>query len=252
MKLQDDDASALADDGVGSHGGVTPGLADRIVVWWFSDTDAYTWESCDSYGADSLGPLHLETRQFIEDQLEVFYGEFSEYFNLAEFPDVQEQLRPSEETVFLNAAGAPIDADFTSIENYDCFSGLCGVIRHRLDQPSLEQIKLAVELFNWTIDFGLSLCDTNARAIIRVGSAEEVAPFLLERILDRLANDAKQRAASQTPPSVVERRFLPLAPLLEFLGETIESANWVQNQLALRVFFWILEMYRAELEEESG
>jgi len=82
--------------------------------------------------------------------------------------------------MFLKAAGAATeDADFSSIENYDCFSGLCAVIRHRLDQRSLEQIKLAAELFNWTIDFGLDSCDTNAHAVLRVGSVEDVAPFLL-------------------------------------------------------------------------
>jgi hypothetical protein len=190
---------------------MTPGLADRILVWSYSDTTAYTLESCDWCSTDSFGPL-LSASQFIRDQLDLFYSEFSGWFNLAEFPDVMEQLQPSEVAVFLKAAGAPDDTDFSSIENYDCFSGLCAVIRHRLDQRSLEQIKLAAELFNWTIDCGLSCYETNARCVIRIGSAEEVAPFLLGRILNRLSDDAKR--ADPALPSTFDQRFLPLAPAL--------------------------------------
>jgi hypothetical protein len=36
------------------------------------------------------------------------------------------------------------------------------------------------------------------------------------------------------------------------LKETIESGDWVQNELALRLFFWIAEMYRVEVENEGG
>jgi len=37
------------------------------------------------------------------------------------------------------------------------------------------------------------------------------------------------------------------------LKETIESPGWVQNRLALRLFFfWIAEIYRVELENEAG
>ncbi len=231
----------------------TPKLENRILVCWFSDTDACTLEDCDWRSADSIEYICLSASQFIKDQLGLFYGLFSDWFNLAEFPDVEWQLEPSEAAVFLKAAGAPDNADFRSIENYDCFSGLSAVIRHRLDQRSLEQIKLAAELFNWTIECGLFLADTTSQAVIRVGSVEEVAPFLLERILNRLSSTAKQRnPAYQVPPSDLERRFLPLAPVLEMLKETVESADWVQNQLALRIFFWIADMYKVEVENETG
>jgi hypothetical protein len=162
------------------------GLADRIFVWSYSNTDNYTLESSDWCNADSVGYVLFSAGQFIKDQLDLFYSEFADWLNLAEFFDVEEQLQPSEVAVFLKAAGAPGSVDFRSIENYDCFSGLRAVIRHRLDQGSLDQIKLAAELFNRTIDFGLDCCNTNACAVIRVGSAEKVAPFLLERILNRL------------------------------------------------------------------
>jgi hypothetical protein len=185
--------------------------------------------------------------------LSLFYGEFWEWFNLAEFPGVLEQLEPSEVAVFLKAAGAPDDADFTSSENYDCFSGLRAVIRHRLDQRSIEQIKLAAELFNWTIECGMDLCDTKACAVIRVGSAEEVAPFLLGRILNRLPGDAKVgNSAYQYEPTTFEQRFLPLAPVLTMLKEAVESADWIQNQLALRLFFWIADIYKVEVDNEAG
>ncbi len=232
---------------------MAPELADRILVWSLSDTDAYTLENCGWYGADSFGPLHFSVAQFIQGQLGLFYGLFSECFNLSEFPDVECQLEPSETAAFLKAAGAPDGADFSSIENYDCFSGLCAVIRHRLEQRSLEQIKLAAELFNWTIECGLFLADTKAQAVLRVGSVGEVAPFLLERILNRLPSNAKQRnPAYQVPPSDFEQRFLPLAPVLGMLKETVESADWGQNQLAIRIFFWIADMYKVEVANEAG
>jgi len=185
--------------------------------------------------------------------LGLFYGLFSDWFNLAEFPDVECQLEPSEAAAFFKAAGAPEDTDFSTIGNYDCFSGLCAVIRHRLDQRSLDQIKLAAELFNWTIDCGLFLADTRSKAVLRVGPVEEVAPFLLERILHRLPSIDKHRnPAYLPPPSRVEQRFLPLAPVLTMLQDTVESADWVQNHFALEIFFWIVEMYKAEVENEAG
>jgi len=228
---------------------VPPELTDRILVWSLSDTDAYTLESCDWCSADSIGNVYFLTSQFIERQLELFYGLFSERFKLAEFPDVGEQMESFEVTVFLKAAGAPSDADFSSIENYDCFSGLRAVIHHRLEQRSLEQIKLAAELFNWTIECGLYLADTNSQAVIRVGFVAEVAPFLLERILNRLLGNAKRGdPANQLPSSDFERRFLPFVPVLETLNATVKSADWVQNQLALRIFFWIADMYNVDVE----
>ena len=41
-------------------------------------------------------------------------------------------------------------------------------------------------------------------------------------------------------------------PVLTILKETVESTDWVQNQLALRIFFWIAEMYKVEVEKECG
>jgi len=232
---------------------MAPEPPDRILVWSYSNTDGYTLEYCDWYTPDSIWHLHFSVSQFINDQLDEFYADFSEWFNMAEFPDVEEQLLPSEPTVFLQGAGAPADADFDSIENYDCFSGLRAVIRHRLDQRSLEQIKEAAELFNWTIDFGLFCCDTKARAILRVGSIGEVAPDLLSRIVGRLPDQAVQRnPALEFPPSRFEQQFLPLAPLLTMLKEAVETPDWDQNQLAVRIFVWVANMYKAVVEDEAG
>lgn len=237
---------------------MAPGLADRILVWSYSETVAYTVESCDWYSADALSHLHFSVSQFITDQLDDFYAEFSEWFNLAEYPDVEGQLLPSEKTVFLQAARAPDDwapdpDNADSMDDYDSFSGLRAVIRHRLKQNSLEQIKLAADLFNWTIEFGLFCCDTNAHAVLRVGSVEEVAPFLLERILNRLPDEARQRDPGyRAPPSGFEQRFLPFAPMLTMLRETIGAAAWVQNELAVNLFFWIAGMYKVEVDNEVG
>ena len=40
--------------------------------------------------------------------------------------------------------------------------------------------------------------------------------------------------------------------MLTMLKETIESVHWVQNQLALRILFWIADMYKVEVENEAG
>ena len=232
---------------------MAPELSDRILVWSFSKTDADTFESCDWFCADSIGHVYFLASQFIKNELASFYAEFSEWFNIAEYPDVLEQLEPSEVVAFRKAAGAPEDTDFSTIGIYDCFSGLCAVIRQRLQEQSLEQIKLAAELFNWTIECGLFLADTKAQAVLRVGSVGEVAPFVLDRILNRLSSNAKHRnPAYQVPPSDFEQRFLPLAPMLEMFKETVESAHWVQNQLARRVFSWIAVMYKAEVDNAAG
>lgn len=76
---------------------------------------------------------------------------------------------------------------------------------------------------------------------------------MLDRILHRLPTIDKQRnPAYLHPPSGVEKRFLPLARLLTMLQDTVESADWVQNQLALRIFFWIADMYKVEVDNEAG
>jgi hypothetical protein len=228
--------------------------ADRILVWLYSNTDAYTLERYDSCTPDSFwNPHFFWPSQFIGDELDEFYSDFSEWFNFGEFPDVEEQLLPSETAVFVKRAGAPPDADFSSIKNHDCFAGLCAVIRHRLQQRSLEQVKLAAELFNWTIEFGLFTCDTNACAVVRVGSVDEVAPFLLKRILNRLPNEPQRgRPPYSARLSAFEKRFLPFGPLLTMLDEIMESENWTQNQLAVRIFFWIADMYKGEIDREMG
>jgi hypothetical protein len=162
-------------------------LADRTLVWSYRDINGYTLESCKWYNSDQFRDLHFAAGKFIRDQLSQFYAEFSEWFNLADFPDVVEQMEASEVPVFIRVAG--FAGDGSTIEYCDSFSGLRAVIRCRIDQFSLEQIKMAAALFNWTIDFGLDLCDAHASAEIQIGSVEEVAPNMLKRILDRLPDD---------------------------------------------------------------
>jgi len=64
----------------------------------------------------------------------------------------------------------------------------------------------------------------------------DVAPDLLDRILGRLPDEAEQRNPTyQFRPSRLEQRFLPLAPVLTMLKETVETPDWDQNQLAVRI-----------------
>ena len=113
--------------------------------------------------------------------------------------------------------------------------------------------KQAAELFNWTIECGLFLADTKSQAVLRIGNAAEVAPFLIERILNRLSGiPERPNRPYQFPLGDFEQRFLPLAPMLEILSETVNPAEWALNRLALRIFFWLAEMYQSEVEKEVG
>ena len=57
---------------------MAPRLTDRIFVWSFGDTDAYTVENCDWCSTDSIGHVYFLASQFIKDRFAIFYGEFSE------------------------------------------------------------------------------------------------------------------------------------------------------------------------------
>ena len=43
--------------------------------------------------------------------------------------------------------------------------------------------------------------------------------------------------------------FRKVRSVLTILKETVES-SWVENQLALRIFFWIAEMYKVQVQNE--
>ena len=49
----------------------------------------------------------------------------------------------------------------------------------------------------------------------------------------------------------VEQRFSSMVPLLTMLKECFESGDWAGNELAIKLFFWIAEMYQAEVTEEN-
>jgi hypothetical protein len=224
-------------------------LADRTLAWSYihNAETPYTVERFDSYALDQSAHFYYEMSKFIRDGLDELYAEYSEEFNLADYPDVEGFLSPTETNVFLKGAGAADIADVRSINNHDRLPGLFAVIRHRLDQRSLEQIKSAADLFNWTIACGLAGCDSNSCAVVRVGSVEEIAPLLLDWILYRIENDPEGMGADSTPRlSAMAQRFLPFVPLLTMIKETVMSENWVQNQLAIRIFFWIANMYDIE------
>jgi hypothetical protein len=229
------------------------GPLSRILVWAYCHTDAYHFESLDWYPPESFAILRSSVAQIVNDHLSELYADLSEWFNLADFPDVLDQFIPSETPLFLSAAGAPIDTDVSSVEDYDCFSGLCAVIRHRIKQESLEQVKSAAELFNWTIDFGLLTSETGASSVIKVGSVEEVAPSLLDRLLQRLTAPPRCRPESfEESLSQPERRLLVLRPMLIMLAETVQSEHWAENQLAVRILSWVAETYKVLLESEYG
>lgn len=231
---------------------MVPELADRILLWYLSNSDAYTLEGCDWFSRDSLASLRTSISEFIRTQFDVFYAAYSENFNLAEYPDVLAQLQPSEIPIFRAAAGVPDDCDAGSVADFDSFEGMRNVIFHRLEYSSLEGMQLAADLFNWTIDSGLFLSETHAQGVIRVGPICQVGPFVLDRILSRLPCRAKPSDGNLSAlQSDFERRFFPLVPVLTMLNETVDSGDWTQSELALRISCWIVDSYKLALESEA-
>jgi hypothetical protein len=227
-------------------------LNDLILVWSLSATDAYTLERCDWYSVDSF-QLHCSVAQFIRDQLDLVYSQFSEWLNLAEFPDAVEQLRKDEIGLFLKAAGAPDGSDRCGIEHYDCFAGLRAVILDRLEKGTPEQMKMAAELFNWTIECGLFPSETNARAEIRLGATAEVAPFIVQRILERTyAASRLECYAPEVLRTPFMQRFLPLVPMLMILKEGLEADEGIEKCISLRILRWVIDMYKVEIEKEEA
>jgi hypothetical protein len=227
-------------------GFMAPRLADDFVVWAYSKTSVCTHEICEWYDSLSFEDLHISVAEFIEHEIRERYQDFSEWFNLAEYPDVLELFEPSEKMVFLRAAAAPDDADRCNLENYDCFSVLLAVIRHRLAQATIDQLKQAAQLFNWTVESGLFLCDADAGATVCVGNPIEVAPFLLDRIVHRLS----ETVPSWHESTEFEQKLMPFSPVLPMLKEALKSRADGDRVLALNLFFWIGKLYQSVVEND--
>lgn len=114
---------------------MTPEWEDRILVWWHYETGINSEEHYEWVTPALFAHLHFTVAEWINYVLDEFYSGFSEWFNLAEYPDVLEQLEEAEVAVFLKAAGAPDDTGFGSIVS---FRQACG-IRPRLGFPLLQQ-----------------------------------------------------------------------------------------------------------------
>jgi hypothetical protein len=227
---------------------MTPDITDFTFVWSFAETSAHKMESLDWFGAESDSRLLFDVREFINSQLDEFYAEFSESFNLANYPDVEDQFSPEEVPVFRRTVGMPLDAEYGEYKNYNCFAGLCAVIRERLKDEAVDNIRGAAELFNWTIDVGMSSCPENAGAFIEVGSVADVAPLVIERILNRLAHDAKRQRGVGATPSAFAKTFGPIEDVLKILEKAMKGSDWTSQEVALELFYWIAGKYRSATE----
>ncbi len=226
---------------------MTSPRADDIVVWGYCKTNVSTLEICEWHDSLSFERLQTSVAQFIEYALRELYADFSEWFNLAEYPDVLETFDPSEKAVFLRAAGAPDDiADF-DLGNCDCFSGLLAVIRQQLASRSISQLREAAKLFNWTVESGLFLCDSDAGATVYLGYPSEVAPLLL----DRIGSQVRETVPGWRGPSEIEKKFIPISPMLPMLKEAFESQDPGEKVLAVKLLYWVCGLYQDALENDA-
>lgn len=215
-------------------------LADRLAVWSYLDTDSYSRQTFSTFNPSSPNQLQFEVTDLIEEHIRTLYNDYSEWFNLAEYPDVYEQLEASEMPIFLKAAGAP--ADWTpDLENQSCYEdfdsgdGLVAVIRHRLQQRSPESLKAAIKLYDYLVEFGLFLCDSRYSAGIRMGTLAELAPYLTDRIIDEVTERKKV--------SMLSESSAPLLDILKTLKVAFECPRLFEIDLAIRIFLDIAPHY---------
>ena len=205
--------------------GMSASLADTIFVWSFVEVDCGKAESFEWFVSPRTD-LYSTVRQRIEGYLSLVSNGYGEYLNGAEFPDLKEQLKDDEVSVFLKAADVPMDCDpDEKFEAYNNFSGLVAVIRHRMQANTLESLRSAAELFNWTVDFGLNGCD-GAAASIAIGTLPQLAFSLIQRIT------WVTNPHPFLPPADTHVQALRL--VLQLLESETHTLFWTQNEFAVR------------------
>lgn len=227
--------------------------ADQIFLWARSETHFSQIEFCESYSPSSFSRLQHDASEFILWQLDEFYQEFCDWIQLADFPDVEEQFLPSEEPLLASIAGLASAKDHSEKPSSECFSALCGVIRHRLNQQTIQGLIQAANLFNYTIEYGVWDCVGNPYSILIIGSADAVAPALLDHLSkanDTLPNDIN--GVAQRDQFQSRWDLLPVTPILQILISTVEAESLSQNTAALQLFNLVFQSYRAFLQPPLG
>ncbi len=223
--------------------------ADRIFLWARSETHYSQIEFCQSYCPSSFSRLHHDASEFIFSQLDEFYREFCDWIHLADFPDVEEQISPSELLILPTVFSLASSEDLSKNRSSDCFSALCAVIRHRLNQQSLEGLIQAAHLFNYTIEYSVFGCDTNPWSILIIGSADVVAPAFLDHLSNSLDSTSK---ADDSEDQVVKHKpqwgLIPAPSILQILARTVESESLLNNDASLQLFNLVFNSYQAFLQ----
>lgn len=82
-----------------------------------------------------------------------------------------------------------------------------------------------------------------------IGTVEELAPLVLDRILNELPVDGRATGLIlQNSLTAMGRRFFPLAPMLRILRVSLMSPNWKESDLARALAYSVVEMYMDEVE----
>ena len=109
----------------------------------------------------------------------------------------------------------------------DEFHWLRAVVLHRLENTTVEGMQSAIELLQWVLDCGLSLCDESdhpPKCLAMVGDIRQFAPFLLDRIRNRVC---PKRKIPGVGPDAYEVA-LDLSPKLR---QPVKSQNSLKENL---------------------
>ena len=209
-------------------------------------------EWIDYYDPAGINQLRQGLKSYIEHQLDLFMqsADYGEYFSVAEYDSVWEGLAEDEIEVF-RLALAPEDRNtaFEALHPTDSLKGFRAVMLHHIGEGDLGEIHWALNLFDAIIESAVEAVDSlNPRSYIRLLTAEEFAPWFIDRLLESVEYLPKEWRSDPYDKFVGET-FEPLRPLLEKLSPMVRREGWPRKDLALGRFLLIVDYFKQVVEE---
>lgn len=193
---------------------------------------------CIIYDYD-LNKFHEDLAEMAISVGGFFYDHYLEYFNLADFPDMTEDLNDEEHILVQNLqeSGEPDGYIMWEIINYRIkrlkrlFSTGKGTI---------EDIKSWVDLLNWYITCGtIDVNDTSFYEIV-LGTAKDFAPYIMSRIHNCI----------EAPDCCYLKEFKPFRKRIKHFLKYIEQVDWSKNHMVFGEFLEWVHLYQCIVEDE--
>ena len=204
--------------------------------------DLYQFEQLDYfYGFFSL---HQEASSFMKDQLKIFYDNYYEYFNLADYADAEERLTEEERRSFSER----LQSDEIGV----VFEILSEVLIQRLDIHTIESLKKSEELFNYIIDFGLSNYNEHrhsneAATWINIGQPAEFGIFFVEHILNQIKVYESNKHYGH---SAIGESMAPFRSIIEGMKKVVNKKGWSEDDLYVGRLLMLIDIYQSLVEEQ--